>query len=211
MRILKFVIAGLLIAGLGAAVAAAVNQQSQGSSRSAAAATTTTGAVTTTKDSTEADDEQAADDEQGEQAADDEQGEQEAKDEKVEKNDESATERGDAEQDEAKGDEKQDEAKSDDKDDVDVKVTGILTKTPKGYAVGARKVSFGPPWYASQSSLVQQRLGKSVTVIGKADDEDDGLSVRAIDGAVYRAQGKPPWAGKRGHHKTKPCKKEDCD
>ena len=193
MRILKFVIAGLLIAGLGAAVAAAVNQQSQGSSRSAAAATTTTGAVTTTKDSTEADDEQAADDEQGEQ---------EAKDEKGEKNDESATEQ---------GDEKQDEAKSDDKDDVDVKVTGILTKTPKGYAVGARKVSFGPPWYASQSSLVQQRLGKSVTVIGKADDEDDGLSVRAIDGAVYRAQGKPPWAGKRGHHKTKPCKKEDCD
>ena len=202
MRILKFVIAGLLIAGLGAAVAAAVNQQSQGSSQSAAAATTITGAVTTTRDSTEADDEQAADDEQGEQAADDEQGEQEAKDEKGEKNDESATEQ---------GDEKQDEAKSDDKDDVDVKVTGILTKTPKGYAVGARKVSFGPPWYASQSSLVQQRLGKSVTVIGKADDEDDGLSVRAIDGAVYRAQGKPPWAGKRGHHKTKPCKKEDCD
>lgn len=202
MRILKFVIAGLLIAGLGAAVAAAVNQQSQGSSQSAAAATTITGAVTTTRDSTEADDEQAADDEQGEQ---------EAKDEKGEKNDESATEQGDEKQDEAKGDEKQDEAKSDDKDDVDVKVTGILTKTPKGYAVGARKVSFGPPWYASQSSLVQQRLGKSVTVIGKADDEDDGLSVRAIDGAVYRAQGKPPWAGKRGHHKTKPCKKEDCD
>jgi len=81
-----------------------------------------------------------------------------------------------------------------------VTVTGVLHMTEDGYAVGSRKVSFGPPWYAASSALIKDRLGKSVTVTGSADDTDGDLSVRAIDGVTYRAKGRPPWAGGPHHH-----------
>src|SRR6476659_3944313 len=80
-----------------------------------------------------------------------------------------------------------------------VTVKGVLHTTAHGYAVGSRPVSFGPPWYAAGSSLIKDRLGTSVTVTGSADDNDEGLSVRTVDGITYRAQGRPPWAGGPQH------------
>jgi hypothetical protein len=85
----------------------------------------------------------------------------------------------------------------DDAAEVTVTVTGVLHMTADGYSVGSRAVSFGPPWYAAGASLVKDNLGKTVTVTGVADDDD--LSVRAINGTVYRAKGRPPWAGGRKH------------
>ena len=79
--------------------------------------------------------------------------------------------------------------------DPTVTVKGVLHTTADGYAVGSRSVSFGPPWYAARSPLIKDRLGTSVTVTGSADDSDDELSVRTIDGVTYRAEGRPPWAG----------------
>jgi hypothetical protein len=81
-------------------------------------------------------------------------------------------------------------------------VTGVLHTTADGYAVGSRAVSFGPPWYAATSPLIKERLGKSVTVTGSADDNESGLSVRTIDGVMYRAKGRPPWAGGPNHQGT---------
>ena len=83
-----------------------------------------------------------------------------------------------------------------------VTVTGVLHTTAGGYAVGSRAVSFGPPWYAAKSSLIKERLGKSVTVTGSAGDNDGELGVRTIDGVTYRAKGRPPWAGGPQHHGT---------
>ena len=83
-----------------------------------------------------------------------------------------------------------------------VTVTGVLHKTEDGYAVGSRVVSFGPPWYAASSALIKDRLGKSVTVTGSADENEGELSVRTIDGVTYRAKGRPPWAGGPKHHGT---------
>jgi len=100
---------------------------------------------------------------------------------------------------------KQNGAKQTTKEDAPeaaVTVTGVLHTTEDGYAVGSRKVSFGPPWYAASSALIKDRLGKSVTVTGSADDTDGDLSVRAIDGVTYRAKGRPPWAGGPRHHTT---------
>ena len=88
--------------------------------------------------------------------------------------------------------------KSADDAEVTVTVTGALHTTADGYAVGSQAVSLGPPWYAASSSLVKGSLGKTVTVTGAADD-DDGLSVRTINGTVYRAKGRPPWAGGPKH------------
>jgi hypothetical protein len=87
--------------------------------------------------------------------------------------------------------------KSDDAAEVTVTVNGVLHKTADGYFVGSRAVSFGPPWYAAGSPLVKDNLGKTVTVTGVADDDD--LSVRTINGTVYRAKGRPPWAGGPKH------------
>ena len=78
-------------------------------------------------------------------------------------------------------------------------VTGVLRTTADGYAVGSRPVSFGPPWYAASSALINERLGRSVTVTGSAGDDDGELSVRTIDGVTYRAKGRPPWAGGPKH------------
>jgi hypothetical protein len=99
---------------------------------------------------------------------------------------------------------KQDGAKQSKEDvpEATATVTGVLHTTANGYAVGSRTVSFGPPWYASSSALIKDRLGKSVTVTGSADDNDDELSVRTIDGVTYRAKGRPPWAGGPHHHGT---------
>lgn len=87
-------------------------------------------------------------------------------------------------------------------DDVEqtVTITGVLQKTSGGYTVGSEKVSFGPPWYAANSSLVHGKLGTSVTVTGEPDEDDDGVSVRTVDGVVYRAHGRPPWAGGPKRH-----------
>ena len=43
---------------------------------------------------------------------------------------------------------------------------------------------------------------------GRADDSDDELSVRTIDGVTYRAEGRPPWAGgpKHGGTSASSCK-----
>ena len=82
--------------------------------------------------------------------------------------------------------------------EVTVTVTGVLHTAADGYAVGSRAVSFGPPWYAAGSPLVKDNLGKAVTVTGIADDDDD-LSVRTINGTVYRTKGRPPWAGGAKH------------
>ena len=93
--------------------------------------------------------------------------------------------------------------------EVTVTVTGVLHATGDGYAVGSRAVSLGPPWYAAGSPLVKDSLGKTVTVTGVADD-DDGLSVRTIGGMVYRAKGRPPWAGGPKHNgaATAACKQK---
>ena len=80
-----------------------------------------------------------------------------------------------------------------------VTVKGVLHTTGNGYAVGSRSVSFGPPWYAAHSPLIKDRLGTSVTVTGSTDDGEDELSVRTIDGVIYRAEGRPPWAGGPKH------------
>jgi hypothetical protein len=88
----------------------------------------------------------------------------------------------------------------DDGPEATVAVTGVLHTTADGYAVGSRAVSFGPPWYAASSALIKDRLGKSVTVTGSVDDDDDGLRVRTIEGGTYRAKGRPPWAGGPKHH-----------
>ena len=92
--------------------------------------------------------------------------------------------------------------------DPTVTVKGVLHTTADGYAVGSRSVSFGPPWYAARSPLIKDRLGTSVTVTGSADDSDDELSVRTIDGVTYRAEGRPPWAGgpKHGGTSASSCK-----
>ena len=97
---------------------------------------------------------------------------------------------------------KQDSAKQTKEDvpEATATVTGVLHTTADGYAVGSRTVSFGPPWYAASSALIKDRLGKSVTVTGSADDNDGELSVRTIDGVTYRAKGRPPWAGGPKHH-----------
>jgi hypothetical protein len=87
---------------------------------------------------------------------------------------------------------------SNDAPEVTVTVTGVLHATSDGYAVGSRTVGFGPPWYAAGLPLVKDNLGKTVTVTGVADDDDD-LSVRTINGTVYRANGRPPWAGGPKH------------
>lgn len=92
---------------------------------------------------------------------------------------------------------------AEDAPEVTMTLTGVLRATADGYAVGSRAVSFGPPWYAAGSSLVKNNLGKTVTVTGVADDDDD-LSVRTIDGTVYRAKGRPPWAGGPKHHSSAP-------
>ena len=99
---------------------------------------------------------------------------------------------------------KQDSAKQTKEDvpEATATVTGVLHTTADGYAVGSRTVSFGPPWYAASSALIKDRLGKSVTVTGSADDNDGELSVRTIDGVTYRAKGRPPWAGGPKHHGT---------
>jgi hypothetical protein len=99
---------------------------------------------------------------------------------------------------------KQDGAKQtkEDAPEATVTVTGVLHTTADGYAVGSRSVSLGPPWYAASSALIKDRLGKSVTVTGSADDNDGELSVRTIDGVAYRAKGRPPWAGGPKHHGT---------
>jgi hypothetical protein len=81
-------------------------------------------------------------------------------------------------------------------------VTGVLHKTADGYVVGSRSVSFGPPWYAASSPLIKDRLGKTVTVTGNAEHDDDEFSVRTIDGVTYRAKGRPPWAGGPKHNGT---------
>ena len=83
-----------------------------------------------------------------------------------------------------------------------VTVKGVLHTTGNGYAVGSRSVSFGPPWYAAHSPLIKDRLGTSVTVTGSTDDGEDELSVRTIDGVIYRAAGRPPWAGGPKHGGT---------
>ncbi len=90
---------------------------------------------------------------------------------------------------------------AEDAPEVTITLTGVLHATADGYAVGSRAVGFGPPWYAAGSSLVKNNLGKTVTVTGVADDDDD-LSVRTIDGTVYRAKGRPPWAGGPKHHSS---------
>ena len=97
--------------------------------------------------------------------------------------------------------------KTDDAPEPTVTVTGVLAATGQGYKVGSRGVSFGPPWYAASSPLVKDRLGKTVTVTGTAEEGDD-LSVRTIDGVVYRAKGRPPWAGgpKPTERATSDCK-----
>ena len=99
---------------------------------------------------------------------------------------------------------KQDSAKQTKEDvpEATATVAGVLHTTADGYAVGSRTVSFGPPWYAASSALIKDRLGKSVTVTGSADDNDGELSVRTIDGLTYRAKGRPPWAGGPKHHGT---------
>ena len=99
---------------------------------------------------------------------------------------------------------RQDSAKQakEDAPEATVTVAGVLHSTEDGYAVGSRPVSFGPPWYAASSSLIKDRLGKSVTVTGSTDDNDAELSVRTIDGLTYRAKGRPPWAGGPKHHGT---------
>jgi hypothetical protein len=94
----------------------------------------------------------------------------------------------------------------DDAPEATVTVTGLLHATGGRYAVGSRAVSLGPPWYAAGSALVRDRLGKTVTVTGSADEDDGGLSVRTIDGVTYRAQGRPPWAGGPKHHGAAACK-----
>ena len=90
---------------------------------------------------------------------------------------------------------------ADDGPELTVTVTGVLQTTADGYAVGSRAVSFGPPWYAAGSPLVKDNLGKTVTVTGIADSDDD-LSVRTINGTVYRAKGRPPWAGGPKHNSS---------
>jgi len=99
---------------------------------------------------------------------------------------------------------------AEDAPEVTITLTGVLHATADGYAVGSRAVSFGPPWYAAGSSLVKNNLGKTVTVTGVADEDDD-LSVRTIDGTVYRAKGRPLWAGGPKHHGSAAaaCKKKE--
>jgi hypothetical protein len=98
-----------------------------------------------------------------------------------------------------------------------VSVSGTLQADGKGFRIGERKAGLGPWWYRDTAKAasdldgdgavetitkeLQGLVGKSVSVTGEADEDE--VEIRTIAGKVYRAAGRPPWAG--GKDKAAKC------
>ena len=97
-----------------------------------------------------------------------------------------------------------------DADEERTSVAGTLAADGRGWRVGARGLGLGPPWWRETAKLADYDgdgtvetvaaeltglAGRSVSVAGEVDD--DGVSVRTLNGKAFREAGKPPWAGGR--------------
>ena len=94
--------------------------------------------------------------------------------------------------------------KADKEPEVPVTVTGIVKQTADGkgrpsftLTAGTTtwELSDGPPWYWGDKNPLAAYVGKSVTVVGEAEQGGTELDVDTVDGTAIRAPGKPPWAG----------------
>jgi len=94
--------------------------------------------------------------------------------------------------------------KADKAPEVAVTVTGTVKQTTDGQGrpsftltAGATtwELSAGPPWYWGDKNPLAAYVGKSVTVVGEAEQGGTELDVDTVDGKAIRADGKPPWAG----------------
>jgi hypothetical protein len=88
-------------------------------------------------------------------------------------------------------------------------VLGIRTEADgdREYVLNGVELSVGPPWFWGTKNPLAPYVGKTVMVTGRMEDprpsakvnanDADGpeLEVYTVNGAVVRAQGKPPWAG----------------
>jgi len=94
--------------------------------------------------------------------------------------------------------------KSDKQPEVPVTVTGIVKQSTDGQGrpsfsltAGSTtwELSAGPPWFWGDKNPLAPYVGKSVTIVGEAEQGGTELDVDTVDGTAIRAPGKPPWAG----------------
>jgi hypothetical protein len=94
--------------------------------------------------------------------------------------------------------------KADKAPEVPVTVTGLVKQAADGQGrpsftltagTTTWELSAGPPWYWGDKNPLAASVGKSVTVVGEAEQGGTEIDVDTIDGKAIRAPGKPPWAG----------------
>jgi hypothetical protein len=101
-------------------------------------------------------------------------------------------------------DTKDENGKKDKGPEIDVTVTGTVAQATDGkgrpsftLTAGTTiwELSAGPPWFWGDKNPLAAYVGKSVTVVGEAEQGGTEVDVDTVDGKAIRAPGKPPWAG----------------